>query len=94
MRLVYTDVASEDIEMAFHWYERQQKGLGSIFLDSLEQGIVSIIDFPETPSVTHRQFYRKLIKKFPFSIFYTLEENKIVVHAVFDNRQDPQKKPE
>jgi len=94
MRLVYTDVASEDIEMAFHWYEGQQKGLGSLFLDSLEQGIASIIEFPETPPVTHRQFHRKLIKKFPYSIFYTLEADEIIVHAVFDNRQDPQKKPE
>lgn len=33
------------------------------------------------------------IRKFPFSIFYTIESNRIIVHSLFDNRQDPQKHP-
>lgn len=28
-----------------------------------------------------------------FSVFYTIEDKEIVVHSVFDNRQDPVKKP-
>ena len=32
-------------------------------------------------------------RRFPFSIFYTIEPDEIIIHSVFDNRQDPKKKP-
>lgn len=91
MKLYYTDDALEDIELAFDWYEEQSHGLGQVFIDCLEQGVQNIIEFPDTFPITHRQYRRKLIKKFPFSIFYTIEINEIIVHAVFDNRQHPKK---
>ncbi|MCF8076990.1 MAG: addiction module protein [Desulfotignum sp.] len=33
------------------------------------------------------------IRRFPFSIFYTIEDFEIIIHSVFDNRQDPDKRP-
>jgi putative addiction module component (TIGR02574 family) len=33
------------------------------------------------------------IRHFPFSIFYTIENFEIIIHSVFDNRQDPDKRP-
>lgn len=93
MQLYYTDEALLDVDLAFYWYEKQKPGLGHIFLDSIEQSIKSIIDYPKAAPITHCSYHRKLIKKFPFSIFYTIKVKAIVVHAVFDNRQNPQKKP-
>ncbi len=47
--------------------------------------------------VLHRAFYSEfkgcIIRRFPFSIFYTIEKKEIIVHSVFDNRQDPSKRP-
>jgi len=37
----------------------------------------------------YSSFRRCTIRRFPFSIFYTIEEDIIVIHAIFDNRQDP-----
>ena len=36
MKLRYTDMSKDDIELAFAWYERQRKGLGFEFLDCVE----------------------------------------------------------
>jgi len=83
----------DDVESAFRWYEIQRRGLGFEFLDCIEVSLTDILTFPEMHEVCYASFRRSVIRKFPFSIFYTIEEDKIVIHSVFDNRQDPQKRP-
>src|SRR6516162_8975731 len=34
---------------------------------------------------------RVLIPRYPFGIFYVAESNRIVIHAILDLRQDPEK---
>ena len=93
MKLYYTDRAKEDIELAFGWYEKQRHGLGLEFLNCIEISIQNILRFPKMYQISHSSFHRCVINRFPFSIFYTIEHGKIIVHAVFDNRQDPKKQP-
>lgn len=94
MKLCYTDRAKDDIELAFVWYERQRRGLGFEFLDCIEVSIAAILDNPEAFREYYSGFRGHVIRRFPFSVFYTIEaRSEIVVHAVFDNRQDPQKRP-
>ena len=42
MKLLYTDRAKEDLDMAFEWYEKQRRGLGFEFLDCVELSIKDI----------------------------------------------------
>jgi len=93
MILLYTQRAKNDVELAFAWYESQRTGLGFDFLDCIEVSLKNILEFPELYKNIYSNFRRCVIRRFPFSIFYTIEANKIVIHSVFDNRQDPQKKP-
>ena len=93
MKLRYTDRAMDDVELAFAWYERQRRGLGYEFLDCVEVAVKSIIENPEMYRVRYLNFRSCLVRRFPFSVFYTIEEIEIVVHSVFDNRQDPEKTP-
>ncbi len=93
MRLRYTRRAKHDVEFAFEWYEKQRRGLGFEFLDCIEIAIKGILTFPEMHQLCHSNFRRCVIRRFPFSIFYTIEDKEIVIHSVFDNRQDPKKRP-
>lgn len=93
MKLRYTDRALQDLEMGVAWYEKQQKGLGLEFLGSLESSLKNIHEHPQMHPVIHRTLRRCLLKRFPFSVFYTFSADDIVIHAIFDNRQDPRKKP-
>lgn len=93
MKLQYTERARQDIALAFEWYEEQRRGLGFEFLDCLESGIIHVSHFPKTYSVCHPPFRRFLIRRFPFSVYYTIEQESVIVHSVFDNRQDPGKRP-
>lgn len=89
MKLKYTQRAENDLRIAISWYEEQRKGLGLEFLDCIEFAIKRILAFPESYERPHASFHRCIIRRFPFSIFYTLEDEVILIHAIFDNRQDP-----
>jgi len=47
MILRYTDRSKDDVELAFAWYEKQRRGLGFDFLDSVEMSLNNILAFPE-----------------------------------------------
>ena len=93
MNLRYTDNAREDLKIAFSWYEEQRHGLGLDFLDCVEATIETIVQMPKLYAIHHKIFRRALVRRFPFSVFYTIEDETIIVHAVFDNRQDPARLP-
>ena len=94
MKLRYTDRAKDDIEIATLWYEKQKTGLGFEFFDCIKESEELIKTQPKMYAVSY-SFYRGcVVKRFPFSIYYTIENKKeIVVHSIFDNRQNPDKKP-
>ncbi|MCF6234970.1 MAG: type II toxin-antitoxin system RelE/ParE family toxin [Gammaproteobacteria bacterium] len=93
MKLRYTERAEDDVELAFAWYERQRRELGFEFLDYMEIAVNSTMENSEMYKVYYSIFRGCVIKRFPLLIFYTIEDSGIVVHSVFDNRQDPEKKP-
>ena len=93
MNLGYTGSPKDELDIAFTWYEGQRRGLGFEFLDCVEAVIETILQMPRLYTKHHSHFRRALVRRFPFSVFYTIEINEIVVHAIFDNRQDPVKLP-
>lgn len=62
-------------------------------MDCVEIAVKSILENPEIYRIYYSLFRGSLIRRFPFSVLYTIEDKEIVVHSVFDNRQDPVKKP-
>ena len=93
MKLKYTSRARDDVELAFVWYERQRRGLGFEFLDCIDTAIKLILENPEMYQVYYSNMRGCVVRKFPVSIYYTIERNEIIIHAVFANRQDPDKLP-
>ena len=93
MKLLYTERAKNDIDSAFAWYENQRRGLGFDYLDCVEIAVKSILDNPEIYQIIYSNIRACMIRRFPFSVFYSTEGEGVIVHAVFDNRQDPENRP-
>jgi hypothetical protein len=81
--------AREDLKEGYHFYELQQEGLGSYFLGSLYSDIESLKLFAGIHSIHFQKYHRLLSKRFPFSIYYRLEENEVRIYAVIDCRKNP-----
>jgi toxin ParE1/3/4 len=81
--------AEADLAEAFTWYEEQRPGLGQDLLLSVEAGLAMIAENPQAFPVVHKTVRRALIQRFPYGVFYVVEEFDIVVLAVFHARRNP-----
>jgi hypothetical protein len=88
MKIRILESAIQDLLQGYQFYEQQEKGLGGYFIDSLFSDIDSLQVYAGIHSI-HFKKYRLLSKRFPFAVYYTLQNNDVVlVHAVLDCRQD------
>lgn len=89
MTIEILEEAKRDILEGFHFYENQQEGLGSYFLMNLYSDIESLKVYAGIHNKPHARYHRLLSKKFPFAIFYTMENETVFIHAVLDCRRNP-----
>jgi hypothetical protein len=89
MRLEILDQAELDLVDGFHFYERQQPGLGSYFLANLYADIESLRIHAGVHRRAYKHYHRLLSKRFPFAVFYTVQGDTTSIHAVLDCRRDP-----
>jgi len=80
--------AQADLLDGYFFYERQKEGLGNYFIDTLFSDIESLQLFAKRNRKVFG-YYRQLSKRFPFAIYYKIENEDIVVFAVLDCRQEP-----
>lgn len=88
MKIRILRLAIQDIESGQSFYEQQQEGLGVYFLDSLFSDIDALL----LHAGVHQQFfgyYRSLSKRFPYAIYYKLNDEFIEIWRVLDCRQKP-----
>ena len=90
MRILLLPEAERDLEIGADFYESQKAGLGVYFNDCLASDIESLKLYAGIHE-KYRGFYRSLSKRFPFSIYYRLNEDLVEIFAVLDARQDPRK---
>ena len=83
--------ADRDLAAAASWYEQQQVGLGHKFLDEALSALQLIAEQPLIYPIIHRKTRRTLMHRFPFGIFYRVEESHIVVLAVLHGSRHPYK---
>ncbi len=91
MRIKLLSSAMEDLYEGRLFYERQGEGLGEYFFDSLFSDIDSLTLYGGIhPKVFG--YHRLLAKRFPYAIYYRVEEESIaVVWRVLDLRRNPRK---
>ncbi len=88
MKIRILESATSDLESGYHFYEKQMPGLGDYFLSSLFSDIDSLYLFSGIHPVIFG-FHRMLSKRFPYAIYYRIEQETVVVFAVLDCRQNP-----
>ena len=87
-RLSIREDAEKDMAAAFDFYETEQAGLGVRFHNELAETLRRIEEKPYLYPVTELPDYRKAVMNvFPFSVYYTVAQNKIAIVAVHDSRQ-------
>lgn len=88
--IVFRPEAEQDLRASYDWYEEQHQGLGDDFLAVVQTALERISNFPRSAPVVHRDVRRVLLKRYPNSVLYVLEVDRVIVLAVYHGRRDPE----
>jgi plasmid stabilization system protein ParE len=83
--------AAADIEEAYEWYEHQRVGLGDEFLAAVSTLIQSLETYPEGFPVVYRQTRRANLRRFPYSLFYRIIDDQVIVVACMHGQRHPRR---
>ena len=89
--LVSTPEADSEVETAFDWYEHELTGLGLEFLDELRRAYGQIVAGPFKYPKLRLNTRRALLKRFPYAVYFAVDNEIIVVLAVFHTSHDPER---
>lgn len=89
MKIRILGAARQDLVSGFRFYEAQEDGLGSFFLDSLFSDIDSLRLYAGIHPVVEGGYHRMLSRRFPFAVYYRIEAMTALVFAVLDCRRNP-----
>lgn len=90
MKLLISQNAFQELKESQDYYNLQQENLGNIFKNDIQKAINSIQNFPNLyPNITET-IKRCLLHRFPFSIFYSVHKDTIIILSIAHQHRKPQ----
>jgi mRNA-degrading endonuclease RelE of RelBE toxin-antitoxin system len=87
--VIFKEEADFDIFEARQWYESRRLGLGDELLDEIEEYVKILEQDPQIYQVRKRNWHYCPLKRFPYVIVFEIEEQEVLVYAVFNTYQHP-----
>ena len=87
--VVFRRAARAEFDAAAMWYEDRQPGLGTEFVSEIDHAVELASSHPDRFPVKHGNIRCVQARRFPYSVFFRPETDRIVVLAVFHARRDP-----
>ena len=81
--------AEQEVQQAARFYEGRSRGLGTAFLEIVEQALSGVEENPLRFPVVHRDTRRALLKRFPYGVFFRIRSDRIRVIAVIHLSRNP-----
>ena len=89
--VVWLPEANEDLLEARAWYDNIRRELGDRFALAVEAAVEAITENPMQFPVVYRNRRRAGVRRFPYGIFFEIQEQRIVVVACFHGRRNPRR---
>jgi len=89
MKLKILELASFEIEDAKQYYNLQQDKLGDRFKKDVQKSIDNIVLSPKLYPQAKNSMRRCLLHRFPYSIFYDIDDDTVVILSIAHQRREP-----
>jgi len=89
LTLSYAPEGRQELLEAIQYYESESPGLGAAFLAAVEEGLAQLMAFPKSAPVQRGSVRCKSLRRFPYSLLYSLREEEIRVLAVMNEKRRP-----
>ena len=88
-KLDFHPEAEGELDEAVSWYKEQQDGLEQVFFDDYLALEKRLEDTPQQFPVVFEDVRRANFSKFPFSIFFAIEQVSVFIYAIFHQKRNP-----
>jgi plasmid stabilization system protein ParE len=62
--------AKDEFDTATDWYEQQRPGLGTTFVDRVQDVLASIAANPRIHATVYQDIRKAIVQKFPYVVLY------------------------
>ncbi len=90
MTFAFHPEAESEFNEAIEYYENNEPGLGYDFSMEVHAAIQNIVNYPTAWPILEDNIRRCLVKRFPFGVIYSLEQDEIFILAVMHLRRNPE----
>lgn len=88
-RVIFTQAARLELIEAQDWYEGEAPGLGRRFREAIDHLTERMSANPRQFPVVFKDVRRALLRRFPYSLFFVIEGETLLVIACFHASRDP-----
>ena len=78
LKFEFTKNAFADLVESIDWYDCQKPNLGNEFASDLFIELQFILEFPKSTRKISKNLRRKIMKNFPFNIYYSYFEGDLI----------------
>ena len=89
MKLKLLTAAQTDVASAIAYYDSEKPDLGADFATEVRKTVERILQYPKAWATVSERIRRCQVNRFPYSVFYSLKEDVVVVVAVLHNHREP-----
>ena len=82
-------LAEHELNEAAQYYDREEPGLGSSFLEEVDRCLRSIEAHPEAGHLLRGLVRRRLLRRFPYALLYKIRPSAVRILAVMNLKRRP-----
>lgn len=90
MFVTFHEEARAELLEAAHYYEERGQGLGYALIADVEQTVRELSESPLSCPTVGAVLRRRIVRKFPYSLLYVVDTERIVVMAVAHQKRRPE----
>ena len=87
--ITFHELAEQELNDAADYYNSKSDGLGNAFLNEVEHAVKQILQYPESAPLINLVVRRKMVRRFPYSIMYSVKPDRIRILAIANQKRRP-----
>jgi plasmid stabilization system protein ParE len=85
----FSPLASREVAGTAREYQAKAPGLGEKFISEVETATRQISAFPESAPAFGERLRRRILKRFPFALLYSVREDLVWIVAIMHQSRGP-----
>jgi hypothetical protein len=85
----FHELAELELNDAAIFFESETDGLGFRFLGTVEAAVEHIRQYPEASPIVDQEVRCKVLRRFPYSIMFSIKPDRIRILAVANQKRRP-----